>query len=76
MVPTTMAAVLMTQTIFWVATLFFCSGRILYFLPPPRRMSFVAVASLLLLLGSVLLPLYATEFVYDGRPVNLVELFE
>ena len=76
LVATTMAATLVTQTIVWAALLFFVSARILHRLPPSRRAGFVVIAGLILLAASLFLPIYATSFVRDGQPVNLIGLFQ
>ncbi len=76
LVATMLAATLVTQTILWAALLFFISARILYRLPATRRAGFVVVSGLVLLASSVLLPIYATSFVRDGQPVNLIGLFQ
>lgn len=76
MVATMMAATLVTQTILWAALLFFASARIVHRLPASRRTGFVAAAGLALFAVALLLPIYATSFVRDGQPVNLIGLFQ
>ena len=71
-----MAATLVTQTILWAALLFFASARIVHRLPASRRTGFVAAAGLALFAVALLLPIYATSFVRDGQPVNLIGLFQ
>jgi len=76
LVATMMTATLVTQTILWAAALFFASARIVHYVPGSRRAGFIATTGLLLLAGSLLFPVYATSFVRDGQPVNLIGLFQ
>lgn len=75
-VATILGSALALQTILWAVILFFVAHLIARAIPARARGAAVALAGGCLLAIALFLPAYATPFVRDGSPVNLLALFQ